>query len=192
MSGWLAGKSGSWSKGGKTSVARAAGWFPVSTASCPTGVGSGGNSTMTEAPVPFGTGRTRNEYRSRQVQRFESRLMNYHPPHNTRAAWGMPRGRDQRYALYKGWWLYVTDRTGTWKAAVWETVLYGTKNYRSQCGFASEEEAVKWCEDTVDQLTEGAHTPETESSRDFTAREEHARARRSRRQQRRARPAPQR
>lgn len=77
--------------------------------------------------------------------------MNYFPPSNTKANWGIPI-RNQRYAYYKGWWLYTTNRNGVWKASIWQTVLNGVKNQKSRSRFKDESTAIIWCEKQADDI----------------------------------------
>lgn len=78
--------------------------------------------------------------------------MNYFPPNNTKVYWPEPN-RSQRYAYYKGWWLYVSDRDGIWRASIWQAVYGGIKNQKRRSRFKNESTAIAWCERQVIKIS---------------------------------------
>lgn len=76
--------------------------------------------------------------------------LDYSPPAGSRASWGAPRGRDQRYAYvaasrFSGWWLHVRRTGEGFRSACWQT---GGPVHRSGV-MSREAEAVDYIERRV-------------------------------------------
>jgi len=69
--------------------------------------------------------------------------INYFPPNNTLAKWPTT-ARDFRMTLYKGWYMAVRKIGNKFSGRVWRSLE------KKKSGFKTEEDAVHWCERTVE------------------------------------------
>ena len=89
--------------------------------------------------------------------------MNYFPPQGTKTVWPTT-SRNGRRAVYKGWWMGVSESSKSFTAKIWifipGTFYFQTKTRQiEKHNFQTEKEAVDWCEHAVEMEVVKASLP---------------------------------